>query len=39
MHKMEMKMIFYTKNDASSERNDEDDFSGSDHDFLGYYDE
>jgi len=31
--------ILYEKSDASSENNYEDDFSGSDGDFLGFYDE
>jgi hypothetical protein len=29
----------YKENDASSENNREDNFSGSDDDFLGFYDE
>jgi hypothetical protein len=29
----------YEESDASSEKNHEDDFSGSDDDFLGFYDE
>jgi hypothetical protein len=29
----------YERSDASSENNHEDDFSGSDYDFLGFYDE
>jgi hypothetical protein len=31
--------ILYEESDASSENNREDDFSGSDDDFLGFYDE
>jgi len=31
--------ILYEEIDASSENNHEDDFSGSDDDFLGFYDE
>ena len=31
--------ILYEESDASSENNHEDDFSGSDDDFLGFYDE
>jgi len=31
--------ILYEESDASSENNHEDDFSGSDNDFLGFYDE
>jgi len=31
--------ILYEESDASSENNQEDDFSGSDDDFLGFYDE
>ena len=31
--------ILYEGSDASSENNHEDDFSGSDDDFLGFYDE
>jgi len=31
--------ILYEERDASSENNHEDDFSGSDNDFLGFYDE
>jgi len=31
--------ILYEESDASSENNHEDDFSGSDEDFLGFYDE
>jgi len=31
--------ILYEKSDTSSENNHEDDFSGSDDDFLGFYDE
>ena len=31
--------ILYEKSDAWSENNHEDDFSGSDDDFLGFYDE
>jgi len=31
--------ILYEESDASSENNHEDDFSGSDGDFLGFYDE
>ena len=35
---MEVKMTFYVKkSDAWSENNHEDDFSGSDDDFLGFY--
>jgi len=30
--------ILYEESDASSENNQEDDFSGSDDDFLGFYD-
>ena len=30
--------ILYEESDASSENNHEDDFSGSDDDFLGFYD-
>ena len=37
---MEVKMAFYMKEVMpSSENNHEDDFSGSDDDFLGFYDE
>jgi hypothetical protein len=32
-------MTFYMKSDALSENNHEDDFCGSDEDFLGFYDE
>jgi hypothetical protein len=32
-------MTFYEESDASSENNHEDDFNGSDDDFLGFYDE
>jgi len=31
--------FLYEESDASSENNHEDDFSGSDDDFLGFYDE
>jgi hypothetical protein len=31
--------ILCEESDASSENNREDDFSGSNHDFLGFYDE
>jgi hypothetical protein len=31
--------IFYEESDALSENNHEDDFSGSDNDFLGFFDE
>ena len=31
--------ILYKERDASSENNHEDDFSGSDEDFLGFYNE
>ena len=31
--------ILYEEGDASNENNHEDDFSGSDDDFLGFYDE
>jgi len=31
--------ILYEESDASSEKNHEDDFSGSDDDFLGFCDE
>jgi len=31
--------IFYEERDALSENNHEDDFSGNDDDFLGFYDE
>ena len=31
--------ILHEESDASSENNHEDDFSGSDDDFLGFYDE
>ena len=31
--------ILYEESDASSENNHEDDFSGSDNNFLGFYDE
>ena len=31
--------ILYDESDASRENNHEDDFSGSDDDFLGFYDE
>ena len=31
--------ILYEESDASSENNREDDFTGSDNDFLGFYDE
>ena len=31
--------ILYEESDAASENNHEDDFSGSDNDFLGFYDE
>ena len=31
--------ILYEKSDTSSENNHENDFSGSDDDFLGFYDE
>ena len=31
--------ILYEESDASSENNHEDDFSGSDDDFLGFYGE
>ena len=31
--------ILYEESDASSENNHEDDVSGSDDDFLGFYDE
>ena len=31
--------ILYEETDASSENNCEDDFTGSDDDFLGFYDE
>jgi len=31
--------ILYDKSDAPSENNHEDDFGGSDEDFLGFYDE
>ena len=31
--------ILYEESDASSENNHEDDFSGNDDDFLGFYDE
>ena len=31
--------ILYEKSDALSENNHEDDFSGSDDNFLGFYDE
>ena len=31
--------ILYEESDASSENNHGDDFSGSDNDFLGFYDE
>ena len=31
--------ILYEESDASSENNHEDDFSGSEDDFLGFYDE
>ena len=31
--------ISYEESDASSENNHEDDFSGSDNNFLGFYDE
>jgi hypothetical protein len=31
--------ILYEESDASSENNREDDFSGSDNDFLGFCDE
>ena len=31
--------ILYEESDTSSENNHEDDFSGSDDDFLGFYDE
>ena len=31
--------ILYDESDASSENNNGDDFSGSDDDFLGFYDE
>jgi len=31
--------ILYEESDAPSENNHEDDFSGSDDDFLGFYDE
>ena len=31
--------ILYEESDASSENNREDDFTGSDDDFLGFYDE
>jgi hypothetical protein len=31
--------ISYQESDGSSENNHEDDFSGSDDDFLGFYDE
>jgi hypothetical protein len=39
MHLMEVKMTFYTKKVTPSENSHEDDFSGSDDDFLGFYDE
>ena len=40
MHQMEVKMTFCVKkSDASSENNREDDFTGSDDNFLGFYDE
>jgi len=32
-----VKTLLYEESDASSERNYEDDFSGSDDDFLGFY--
>ena len=31
--------VLYEESDASSKNNHEDDFSGSDDDFLGFYDE
>jgi hypothetical protein len=31
--------ILYEQSDTSSENNHEDDFSGTDDDFLGFYDE
>jgi hypothetical protein len=31
--------ILYEESDASSENNNEDEFSGTDNDFLGFYDE
>ena len=31
--------ILYEESDASHENNHEDDFGGSDNDFLGFYDE
>ena len=31
--------ILYEEGDTSSENKNEDDFSGSDNDFLGFYDE
>ena len=31
--------LLYEESDALSENNHEDDFSGSDDDFLGFYDE
>ena len=31
--------VLYEESDASSENNHEDDFSGSNDDFLGFYDE
>ena len=31
--------ILYEESDAASENNGEDDFTGSDDDFLGFYDE
>jgi len=37
--KIEVVNILYEESDASSENNHEDDFSGSDDDFLGFYDE
>ena len=39
MHQMEVKMTLYEESDALSENNHEDDFSGSDDDFLGFCDE
>ena len=32
-------VILYEESDASNENNHEDDFNGSDDDFLGFYDE
>ena len=36
---LQLNDILYEESDASSENNHEDDFTGSDNNFLGFYDE